>query len=170
MGENEPIGRRLFDEPMLVGGGDQRPLARLDLRHFLESRDRELSFDRLGRTSVDRSVVKYLCFRGIAAGSRFKKPKKFNGWVYFRARRLATPPRGPKMIVIASPEFGEPPNDNPYHAHVDLPYGDAYISALHIRELFEKGDRVQGPDDGVATQTKIFTLAWWRALCERYWS
>ena len=67
VGANEPIGRRLFDEPLLAGADDQRKFAGLDLRNFEEKRDREFSVDRLGRTGKERAVIKYLNPRANAA-------------------------------------------------------------------------------------------------------
>ena len=55
VGRNEPIGRRLFDEPMLMGAQDQPSFKGLDYRHFeVTPNDRELSLDRLGCTGIEK--------------------------------------------------------------------------------------------------------------------
>jgi hypothetical protein len=69
---NEHLGRRLFDEPLLTGASDQPSFKGLLLTHFEESRDDEWWLDRLGRSSADRKVISYLTPRAQAAGSTFK--------------------------------------------------------------------------------------------------
>lgn len=48
VGPNEQIGRRLFDEPMLTGVTGQPSSSGIQLYHFEDTRDREVSLDRLG--------------------------------------------------------------------------------------------------------------------------
>lgn len=136
VGGNEHIGRRLFDEPMLVGALNQRPFAGLDLRHFQETRDLEFSVDRLGRSGIEKPK-NYLRPRAEAAGQKFARPKAFNGWAVLRARQLECPPVGAALPVIASPVTGGGLDDeNPYHAHLLLPAVGDYHTALHLRNLF----------------------------------
>jgi hypothetical protein len=140
IGPNEHLGRRLFDEPLLAGAQDQRPIARLNLRHFEERRDGQVSLDRLGRTNVDKAVVRYLRPRANTAGTRFRPPKAFNGWAVLTARKFGTPPApaGYALTVIASPDSGTDLDENPYHAHISMPSNmDYYSMALHLRELFD---------------------------------
>jgi hypothetical protein len=57
VGKNERIGRRLYDEPMLMGAHDQPSFKGLDYRHFEETReDKELSLDRLGCTGIEKKA------------------------------------------------------------------------------------------------------------------
>ncbi len=134
---NEHIGRRLFDEPMLVGAVDQRSFAGLLLSHFEETRDDEISVDRLGRSSVDSRVVNFLRPLGEAAAAAFRSRKRFDGWVVLPAHRLTAAVREVALPLKASPE-----PDNPYHAHVDTQSLFAaepsrhYFIALHLRYLF----------------------------------
>jgi len=141
VGDNEHIGRRLFDEPMLIGAQNQKPYAGLDIRHFEETRDDEpFSLDRLGRSSIDRAVVRYLRPRAEMAGARFRPAKAFNGWAVLRARQLANPPVGRAQHgtfpVIASPDNGNGLLENIYHAHITISRIDHYTIALHLRHLF----------------------------------
>lgn len=137
VGQNEHIGRRIFDEPSLVGAQDQKPLARLTIRHF-EDRDGEVSLDRLGRTSIEKAVVQYLLTRADRAGEKFSYLKVFHGWAVLTARKFGSPPAPPghALSVIASPENGNDLDANIYHAHVADPQKDRYVMALHLRELF----------------------------------
>jgi hypothetical protein len=151
VGQNEHLGRRLFDEPSLAGAQDQKPIARLILRHFEEKRDQQVSLDRLGRTSVEKAVVRYLRPRADRAGTRFRPPKAFNGWAVLSARKFGSPPAPPAyaLTVIASPESGTDLDENIYHAHISAPPNmDYYSMALHLRELFE----TQGMIERVAEQ------------------
>ena len=140
VGNNEHVGRRLFDEPMLAGATDQKAFGGLILRNFEENRDREFSLDRLGRTGVDRKVVSYLLPRANAAATRFVPHRSFDGWAVLRARVLENPPKGLGLPVTASPIAGDGVDENIYHAHATLPESqDAhqrYSSALHLRHLF----------------------------------
>lgn len=144
VGTNEPIGRRLFDEPLLAGADDQRKFAGLDLRNFEEKRDREFSVDRLGRTGKERAVIKYLNPRANAAALKFKPPKRFNGWTVLRAKNFAVAVHNfPAMPVTASPIRGDELEENIFHAHLVLPAGkDHYETALHLRHLFSNGEIV----------------------------
>lgn len=139
VGPNEHVGRRLFDEPSLMGARDQKPMARLNLRHFEEKRDGQVSLDRLGRTSFDKAIVRYLKPRADKAGAKFSSPKVFHGWAVLTARKFASPPAptGYALSVIASPENGNDLDENIYHAHVADQQRDYYGMALHLRELFE---------------------------------
>lgn len=130
------MGRRLFDEPMLAGAENQKQFQGLLLRHFQEKRDREFSLDRLGRSGVDRTVVKYLAPRAEAAGQKLKPAKLFHGWAVIRASLISNAPTGASMPLTPSPIAGTDLNDNIYHAHATLPEGDAYSIALHLRHLF----------------------------------
>lgn len=135
---SEHVGRRLFEEPTLTGAQDQKPLGRLDFRHFEEKRDAQISVDRLGQTSVDKSVVRYLRPRAAVASGRFRPPRAFTGWAVITAGKLEKPPAPHRShAVIPSPEVGDELNENVYHAHITTPPDlDAYSMALHLRELF----------------------------------
>jgi hypothetical protein len=121
IGNNEHIGRRLFDEPMLVGTADQPAYAGLKLTHFEETRGSEWSLDRLGRSGIDKKVVAYLRPRAESAGETFMKPKSFDGWAVLPVRELTKARRKPTLPVMASPVNDEAPNDNIYHAHTLKP-------------------------------------------------
>src|SRR5690348_13522018 len=112
VGANEAIGRRLFDEPMLVGARDQKPYAGLVLRHFQEKRSEEFSIDRLGRSNIEPAVLNYLKPRAALAGNNFKPPKSFNGWAVLRARQLRQPPVGTGFPVLSSPISGTDLDEN----------------------------------------------------------
>lgn len=145
IGQNEHIGRRLFDEQELVGAQGQKQLARLSLQHFLDTRG-EVSLDRLGPSGVEKAVVKYLQPRAERAGTRLKPPKAFNGWAVIRARQFDSPAaqRGVALSVVASPQHGAGLDENIYHAHIEDPPNfvdpdkKPYFLALHLRELFER--------------------------------
>ena len=138
-GPAEHIGRRLFDEPQLVGASNQKTCTRLDIRNFEETRGDEFSVDRLGRTSIEKSVTAYLKCLADTAGRTFQRPKAFDGWAVVPIKKINSPARGAPLPLVASPE-----NDNPYHAHLlttDVPVNSGvmryYFVALHLRELFE---------------------------------
>jgi hypothetical protein len=168
VGPNEQIGRRLFGEPELVGADDQvRPAGFLDYRHFEEKRGAgEVSLDRLGLSGVDKRIKNFLIPKAEYAGTTFRVPQSFDGWVILAARILANPPKGAlKFPVIASPERLDEPEHiehNPYHAHVCRPPGtDGHSTALHLKYIFEKGRidplvRPRGLKAVKATVTRIW--------------
>jgi len=143
VGKNEHVGRRLFDEPTLAGFRGAKPSNRLTLRHFEETRDREFSLDRLGRSGVDGRVVGYLLPRATAQGKKYRPEKTFDGWAVVKAQTLTNPPKGERFPVTPSPLLGssEGLESNVYHAHATLPEFDApdksYYTALHLQFLFE---------------------------------
>lgn len=140
IGKKESIGRRLFDEPTLVGATDQRPREYLDYRHFEERRAPiEVSFDRLGANGVDGKVRRYLEPIAIQHGIDWSA-KKFDGWVWLKADKLTAPPKGPPFPLTPSPiRLAEPahPECNPYHAHTACPpTADAHGFTLALQYLF----------------------------------
>jgi hypothetical protein len=136
IGANEPLGRRLFDEPLLAGAQDQSPpIGLLDIRNFQEKRDREYSLDRLGKTGIDRSVKSFLLDLANDAATKFSPPKSFNGWAIIRANQFAK--ANPTVPCVASRITGEGTRENPYHAHALRPENTAEIHfALQLRHLF----------------------------------
>jgi hypothetical protein len=140
--KSEPIGRRLYEEPMLMGAQDQPSFKGLDYRHFEETRgDKELSLDRLGCTGVQRNAKNYLTPRAVAAGQKRMPSKQFNGWAHVRASVLEKGWHGQCYPVIASPiENG--PEENYHHAHVII-QGDSISAALHLREMFTRHGAVE---------------------------
>jgi hypothetical protein len=158
---NEHIGRRLFDEPMLVGAQDQKSFRGLLLRHFEERRDDRFSVDRLGRSGVDGAVVKYLQPLAEASGNTFHTPKRFDGWAVLRAHQLGNSTRGTPLSVVAFPE-----NDNPYHAHIEThqllesepePLRHYHI-ALHLKELFSAKGSLHSVADHQVTSRGLMRL------------
>jgi hypothetical protein len=165
---NEHVGRRLFEEPMLAGAQGQPKFEGLDLRNFEERRDREFSLDRLGRSSCDVQVLRYLRPRAESAGGDLIPIRAFSGWAVLRARQLENPPIGVahygKFPVVPSPEAGEGLGENLYHAHILTPELDHYSVALHLRQLFAKYGSIKqsrrqtesagpGPDDDTSSKS-----------------
>jgi hypothetical protein len=154
IGSNEHLGRRLFDEPLLAGGADQAPFNGLDLRNFQEKRDREYSLDRLGRSSVEPKVLTYLLPRATQAASKFRDPKRFDGWAVLRARELTKARVGANVWIEPSPVAGRGFDENIYHAHALRPEDkEDYSFALHLRHLFTaygQIERVGGNDHSLA--------------------
>jgi hypothetical protein len=145
IGPQERLGRRLFDEPTLVGAADQAPLKGLSLRHFRDNREPTLSLDRMGRSNVEPSVERYLAIRAGRAAQKRSLP--FHGWVELAAKELANPPSGaPRLSVVPSAITGEAceKDNNPYHCHVVKPSEPApYFVELHLRHLFTERGRIQ---------------------------
>jgi hypothetical protein len=140
IGAKEQVGRRLFDEPMLIGAADQPRYDGLDLRNFQETRDDEYSLDRLGRTGIEGAVVRYLEPRAVESGKSFQKPKQFNGWIAVKAEALMAPPKGPTIQLVASPVSGSRLQENDFHAHAVRPAGqEDLIFALYLRYRFSGG-------------------------------
>jgi hypothetical protein len=169
IGQNERIGRRIFDAPMLSGARDQKRMARLEYTHFLETA--EHSFDRLGRTGVDKKILTYLRPRAETHGQSFHQPAQFDCWATIKAQDLRQPPKGfGPWILKADPLTDPPPNDNEYHAHGERPQGlDDVSTALQLRHLFEAKGNVISPFgvtvDLAALPPKQGT--WWRRVLAR---
>lgn len=140
IGAKEQVGRRLFDEPMLIGATDQPQYDGLDLRNFQETRDNEYSLDRLGRTGIDAAVVRYLTPRAVEGGRSFHKPKQFNGWIAVKAEALTKPPNGRPIELVPSPVTGSGLQENDFHAHAVRPHDqEDLIFALYFRHRFSSG-------------------------------
>ena len=150
--KNEHVGRRLFDQPVLAGMLYPKPSSGwdLNLNNFIETRDREFSLDRLGRTGVDNHVVKYLSPRAEDAGKNCVPPKQFSGWSVIQVKQLENPFSGhPGMTVLPSPVVGDGLKENIYHSHTILPEFDGvepesrrhHLVALYVRERFKSSGR-----------------------------
>lgn len=135
--DNERIGRRLFDEPLLVGVSSQPSYSGLLLTHFEETRGNEISVDRLGRTGVEKKIVTFLSPLAVNQGAKdFASPKSFDGWSTISVRELRRERRRRKLDVFASP-VTDSGAENPYHAHILRPTEiDPDLMALHLRHLF----------------------------------
>lgn len=147
IGDQEIIGRRLMDEPlMLMPQGlpapKRKPHEGLLLTSF-EQRpgETEYSLDRLGRQgNAEPSVVRYLVPRAQAVAATFHKPKRFCAWATLKAKSV----RGQQWDFVASPEVLEPQDErslknNVYHAHVNMPPNiEPYWFALMFRDLVER--------------------------------
>lgn len=163
VGENELVGRRLFDEPLLAGAADNQPIFNgLMLSHFEEKRSNELSLDRLGRTNVEPKVQDYLVPRAKLAGKFFHRPKNFNGWAVVRVKELSKAKDPPSLEVIASPIYTNQEQDelieNIYHAHTVLPDDkDPHHIALHLRHIFSK-QIINIDSSGSEKKNKILNL------------
>jgi len=169
VGKNEHLGRRLFDEPMLAGATKQKPFTGLLLRHFEETRDLEFSLDRLGRTSVELAVVRYLMPRVDAAANKFRPPKAFDGWFVIKAEFLKKPKQGPPFPVTPSPDMRAGLDENRYHAHATLPAtADTYTNALQLKYLFEQHGKPQPAvrstsPDGIVSSWWGYPWRWFRS-------
>lgn len=160
---NEPVGRRMFDEPLLVGTAGQPSFRGLLVTHFEEARDDEISVDRLGRTGIDKRVVAFLKPRADLAGEKFRKPKTFNGWAVLPARELRKDRDNRRGLqIVASPITEPAPNDNPYHAHIRRPNEmDSMLAALYLRHLFTTYGKVEPVNSAQANRS------WWQRFVER---
>ena len=146
IGSNEHLGRRLFDEPILAGAQDQKPYVGLDYRHFEEKRiGDDVSLDRLGRTCVEKSIVRYLLPLAMSAAESTHETKIFHGWSVLKAQILRCPPRPklPKFEVVPSPVLDQENVKNIYHAHIIRGSMDPYILALHLRQLFAEYGNIE---------------------------
>jgi len=141
---HEHIGRRLFDEPMLVGTKNLKSFDGLNLRNFEDTRGKQISLDRLGRSGVEKRIVRYLQPLAEAASLKFIPPKSFNGWAVLAAKYLENPPIGDfKFPAVPSPTTEEESEENIYHAHVLTPDTmDHLTMALYLRHLFSKYGKV----------------------------
>ena len=170
----EHVGRRLFDEPMLVGATGQNPYEGLDLRNFEEKRGKEFSLDRLGRTGIEGAVESYLIPRADNAGEKFRTPRAFNGWFVLSAKTLSTSPGNSSLAgsVIASPISGDGLEENIYHCHFVIPDAtDHYTIAFHLRHLFAKHGKAHVPQKNrLPRRTLISPARAWRWLVRKIFS
>lgn len=143
IGQNETIGRRIYDRNSLKGARDQiRPQNTFELYHFEERREPgDVSVDRLGQTSVDPRVRGYLAPRAIAAAAGLTPVAPFRGWAVVRAKHIQRPTQGPPLRLTPSPIVpidGDAMSGNDYHAdisrHNDYGY---YEMAMHLKNIFE---------------------------------
>ena len=143
------MGRRLFDQPTLIGAaGQKKPAAQYNLRNFQESRETGFSLDRLGRTNPEAAALRYLEPRAKGAASKLRPAKEFHGWATIQAKKLQDHPRV-KFDVRPSPISGEGLVENIYHAEADCRSDryDLYSIALHLKHLFESQGVIQQPQN-----------------------
>jgi hypothetical protein len=167
IGGNEPIGRRLFDGPRrLIGADDQqRPARLLEITHFEEKRDEgRVSFDRLGKSGAEKSVLSYLKPRAVAAAQAMRPPRIFSGWAVARAKNIAAPRKGPRLALVSSPmreQLGIPGSENDYHAHAERPpnYG-VYEMANHLQHIFESELTIENVMPPTGWQLTMYWAKW----------
>ena len=150
--KTEFVGRRIFERQGLKGAQDQqRPDNTYEIYHFEETRDRELSLDRLGKHSVDGKVKNYLNPRSHYAATLFHK-KEFLGWAVAQAKTIQSAPNSyeisPSPIAAqdGGPETdkGEPLTENKFHAHLAIPDRlTPYEMAVILAHIFEKPYRFE---------------------------
>jgi hypothetical protein len=171
VGKNESIGRRLFQRQGLKGAEDQkRPDRTIELYHFEENKDREVSVDRLGATSIDGKVKAYLNPRGHYEATRLHRAN-FRGWAVTKAKELQTPAKGKPLKIAASPiaaQNGDELSENRYHAHIDmLQEYDSHDMAVRLKYIFERNYHLEPciPPD----REGLFRWAarWFRTLWHR---
>ena len=174
IGNSEFLGRRRFKHPELRGAAGQKTIGGLDARDFEVGKDREVSIDRLGRSSIDPKVLKYLRPRAEAHGNAFRARKEFLGWACVQAGKFreSTIKHGYQLKV--SPVAGIEPNDNNYHAHISCPDTlEPIYAALLIRDLFERlgtthdVDHVKGEDSPVPSWRQALSSVWKRLFPHR---
>ncbi|MCG8052454.1 MAG: hypothetical protein JAZ15_14720 [Candidatus Thiodiazotropha endolucinida] len=168
IGKNEAIGRRLFDEPMLIGATDQPKYEGILLRHFEENRDNELSVDRLGQSGINKKVKKYLQQRATNAAKGFHKQKSFNGWIFVQKQALELGYKGRQFPTLASPiTDGETEIDNNiYHAHISLS-DNSEIDAFYLKHIFTTKGKIENSDTNSIqgkSRTSIVLLSYLRSL------
>jgi|SRR5450759_122283 hypothetical protein len=142
VGKNESIGRRLFQRQGLKGAKDQkRPDRTFELYHFEENRDREVSIDRLGATSIDRKVKVYLNPRGHHAAARLHK-SDFQGWAATKAKELQSPAQGSPLEILSLPiaaQDGDELSENSFHGRILTPERyDSHDMAIRLKYIFER--------------------------------
>lgn len=145
VGDNEHVGRRLFDEPKLRGAEGQKPFSDPELFNFEEKRDEETSLDRLGASGVDRRVKGYLLPRAESQANNRKPPVSFDGWAVVPTKELRKARKGcESLAVVASPIKGAGLEANDYHAHVVRPLSTKPIHfALYLRWIFMSQGKVE---------------------------
>jgi hypothetical protein len=173
VGQNEHIGRHLFDEPKLFGASDQNPLEGLQLRNFEPTSDNEFSVDRVGEGCFNPKVMAYLVPRAEAAAGRGHQKRTFHGWLTLPARKLNTPTLGVQWNLVPSPDQGQEIDGNKqpwtdsnvlqnlYHAHISVPSADSeptkserMFFAFLAREAFIKGEKHLCPVASSNTDSK----------------
>jgi hypothetical protein len=171
IGKQEYIGRRLFRREGLKGARDQtRPEKTFELYHFEENRDREVSVDRLGATSVDKKVKIYLNPRGHHAATKLHK-SSFEGWAVTRAKELQSPPESFQITPSPiAPQQGELLADNGFHAHIEMP--GRYTShdmAVMLKYVFEKNYHLEPSIPLQSASLSAPSSGWLRRLWRRIW-
>jgi hypothetical protein len=159
IGPKETLGRRLYDQPSLVGAVDQKAALRsMDFRNFEDQRDGQVSLDRLGKSSPERDAVNYLTPRAEAAGATRKPPKKFDGWAAIQAQKLQEN-KNLRLALAASPISGLDFEQNIFHCHAYSIEGcDPYFVALHLQTLFEKHGAIHPSPNNPLTPGWIKTI------------
>lgn len=156
IGDKELIGRRVFDDPIFNGELDEAARGRLRLDHFMETREgADVSLDRLGRANAEKRVLNYLLPRCLHAANKFSSRKGFEGWAGLQVQKVHSDQKLP-LKVQASPVWSDSSDENDpemniYHSHIlipkDLGVHPEYLTALHLKHLFERFGIIVGRPD-----------------------
>jgi hypothetical protein len=153
IGASEHLGRRRFGHPELRGAAGQQEDIVPHWRDFLEKRDRRISIDRLGHSSVDKKVLRYLRPLAEEQGKKFKPERKFLGWSYIRAAQLKLYGERKGYEVHASPTAE--PDRNDYHAHIVPPDEvDNDHAAAYLCTIFADHGAIHDAEDQARTLHK----------------
>lgn len=146
IGSNEPLGRRVFDDPVWRDSLQQGLKYVIRYDHFYDTRLSEnLSLDRLGSAgNPSKKVIAFLKAKADREASQ--RNTRFEGWAYLLAKhfKLLEKP----LPLRPSPVSG--PLENPYHADLQRDSyrekKDAYLLALHLKQLFEVNGGFSKPE------------------------
>jgi len=139
IGDVEHLGRRRFKRPQLIGFSDQAQKHELTYLDFLDSRDPNLSVDRLGKNGVDSKVKDRL--RNLAAvNAEARRPKvEFIGWASVQAKKFLNEAQKVGYSIKPDPIPGTLEEQNEFHAVISCPaHIDRTHVALYLYHLFTK--------------------------------
>lgn len=158
IGDNEPLGRRIFDDPVwrddLAQG--MGPIFRPD--HFDDNRlEEDLSFDRLGMQGNPHPKVLRLLI-ALAQSEAENQNKDHAGWGWVLRKNLRDSDRT-VLEVRPSPIINDPDSpDNPYHADLSRENHrteqQAKYLALHLAHLFNKNGKLELAFEGDPKSSK----------------
>ena len=104
---NERIGRRVFGEDKNIFE-EVKGVRHYRANIFIDTRQGDLSVDRIGLNSPVKKQVNFLQPLGVAMGKGMRPPVEFRGWVQLRVSDV-------KCGVVKKEAVGEV---NPFHAEI----------------------------------------------------
>ena len=152
IGDNEPLGRRIFDDDLWRDALAQGMAHIFRPDHFYDNRlEEDLSFDRLGMSGNPQAIV--LSFlNALAHAEAENRGKDHAGWGWVLRKNLRDSDRA-VLKVRPSPIIDDPDSpDNPYHADLlrenHRTKQQANYLALQLAHLFNKNGELEPASEG----------------------
>jgi len=165
IGAAEHLGRRRFKRSQLIGFGQQEPKNELTHFDFLETRDYEISVDRLGRNGVDNQIIERLLPLAESNADKRTPRMVFIGWASVQVKKFLIDAQKLRYSIKPDPIKGTESEDNEYRALICCPTDREHIEiALTLAHLFNKHGMIHGVESLANRSLSLSIQEWFKRL------